>query len=311
MAEKPEKEVVRAEYHIEALARGLAALSAFSPERPELSLTEIAAAAGTTQTSALRIGYTLAEAGYVIRNPITKKYRLGPKILGVALATLSSMTLPELAEPYLVDLRNQTQESATLAVAAGPYAVVIARFSSRLHPASTIFIGTHIPIHACSLGRAILAWLPSDELESLLTISEDRRYTGKTIPPDKVRTELGRTRQRGYAVNDQGTTVEHRSVAAPLLNPDGRPVGAVNLSVSAQRVSLAQLERRLAPKLVECARAISASIPPQVHGDSSQLLSFNESSFLRRLVAATVAIVHATTRDEVTHGTRPHRTGLQ
>ena len=278
----PDTDPKHAAYHIEALARGLVVLGAFSPERPELSLTEIAAAASTTQASAVRISYTLVEAGYLIRNPITKKYRLGPKVLAVALATLSSMTLPELAEPYLVDLRNRTQENATLAVPSGPYAVVIGRIPSRLHPASTTFIGTHMPIHACSLGRAILAWLPSDEVESVLALSEDRRYTSKTISPDKVRAELARTRRRGYAVNDQGTTVEHRSVAAPLLNPDGRPIGAINLSVSAQRISLAELQNRLAPQVVECAAAISATIPPHVHGDGQQPFSLSETSFLKR-----------------------------
>jgi IclR family pca regulon transcriptional regulator len=276
----PDTDPKHAAYHIEALARGLAVLSAFSPEQPELSLTEIAAATGTTQVSALRMSYTLAEAGYLIRNPMTKKYRLGPKILGVALATLSSMTLPELVEPYLVDLRNRTQENVTLAVSAGPYAVVIGRMPSRRHPASMTFLGTHLPIHACSLGRAILAWLPSDEVESILAISEDRRYTAKTIPPGKVRAELARTRKRGYALNDQGTTVEHRSVAAPLLNPGGRPIGAINLSVSAQRISLAELDRRLAPEVVECAAVISTTIPPQVLGAGHQLLSFDETNFL-------------------------------
>ena len=66
---------------------------------------------------------------------------------------------------------------------------------------------------------------------------------------------------------------------ATLLNPDGPPIGAVNLSVSAQRVSLAELERRLAPKVVECAQAVSATIPPQVQGDGNQLFSPNERSF--------------------------------
>jgi IclR family pca regulon transcriptional regulator len=116
----------------------------------------------------------------------------------------------------------------------------------------------------------------------VLGLCEDRRYTSKTIPPDKVRAELARTRRRGYAINDQGTTAEHRSVAAPLLNPGGRPVGAVNVSVSVQRLSLAELERRLAPAVVECAQAISATIPPHVHGDDRQLFTLTERSFLNK-----------------------------
>ncbi|WP_052848918.1 IclR family transcriptional regulator [Streptomyces avicenniae] len=253
-------------YHIEALARGLAVLDAFGPLRRELTLKDVAEAARVTQPSALRIGYTLVEAGYLVRNPGTKGYRLGPRALSVGLATLGAMTLPEIAEPYLTDLRNRTQENIKLAVPSGTNSVVVGRVPSYLHPDSTMYIGSTGKMHVSSLGRAILAWRSEEEIAAILERVEEERLTARTLTKPDVLAELEATRRRGYAVNDQGTTLDHRSVAAPLFGTDGRSLAAVNLSMSVQRISRADLEKEMAPLVVETARAISAVLPPQVQG---------------------------------------------
>ncbi len=121
-------------------------LDAFSPQRPELTLRDVAEAAGVTQPSALRIGHTLIEAGYLVRNQSTKGYRLGPRMVAVALATLSAMPLPEIAEPYLVQLRDATQETAKLAVPSGTDAVIVSYVASRLRPPGDQFIGSSVPL---------------------------------------------------------------------------------------------------------------------------------------------------------------------
>ncbi|MFT4083852.1 MAG: IclR family transcriptional regulator [Nocardioides sp.] len=256
----------RSSYFIAAIGRALAVLDAFSPERPELSLRSIAEIAGVTQPSALRIGYTLTQAGFMVRNPITKGYRLGPKAISVGMATLNSLTLPELADPYLVDLRNRTQETIKLAIHDGPRVVFISRIPSLRHPPGNTYVGSSLPIHLSAMGRAILAHLPEEEARALIEASEDRQLTPRTPSKDTVVKGLAGIRQRGYATNDQGITVENRAVAAPLLDAEGRPAGAINLSMSAQRITLGELKRTMAPLLLETAAAISAILPPQVQG---------------------------------------------
>ena len=83
----------RGRYFVESLGRGLAVLSAFAADRRELSLRDVAEAADVSTPSALRIGYTLVELGYLVRDPLTKRYRPGPKLLAVGMASLSSMSL--------------------------------------------------------------------------------------------------------------------------------------------------------------------------------------------------------------------------
>ena len=253
-------------YLIESLARGLQVLEGFSAERPELALKDIAAAAGVTAPSAVRISHTLTELGYLVRNPVTKGYRLGPKVVAVGMATLNSMTLPELAEPFLVDLRNRTHETVKLAIHTGPVIVFIARIPSRLHPSNNQYVGTSLPIHASSMGRAILAFLPEEEANRLIDESADVRLTSHTPTKDEVRRALPGIRQRGYELNDQAVTLENRAVAAPLLDAYGVAVGAINISISAQRISAKDLERKMAPLVVETAKQISGILPLTVQG---------------------------------------------
>ncbi|MFT4083854.1 MAG: IclR family transcriptional regulator C-terminal domain-containing protein [Nocardioides sp.] len=265
----------RHEYFIQSLARGLAVLDAFSAHRPELAIKDIADVAGVSHPSALRIGYTLVEMGYLVRNPISKGYRLGPKIVSVGMATLNSLTLPELAEPYLIDLRNRTQETVKLAIHAGPTVVFVSRLPSLLHPPSGHYLGSSLPIHASSLGRAILAWLPVETADELIAQAADVRLTPHTPTKDEVRKRLTRIRRRGYETNDRGTTLENRAVSAPLLDATHTAVGAINISISAQRITVAELTKRIAPEVVATARAISSSLPLNLQGSgwTSHLVS--------------------------------------
>ncbi|MEU6148082.1 IclR family transcriptional regulator [Streptomyces sp. NPDC047081] len=256
----------RSGYYIAAIGRALAVLDTFSPQRPELTLRDMAEAAKVSQPSALRIGYTLVQAGYLVKNPLTKGYRLGPKAISVGMATLNSLTLPELAEPYLIDLRNRTQETVKLAIHHGPTVVFVSRVPSLLHPPGAHYVGSSLPIHASGLGRAILAHLPEETALQLIEKSAEARLTAKTPTKAQARRELAQIRKRGYAINDQSTTVENRAVAAPLLDATGVPAGAINLSMSAQRITMADMEKRMAPLVMETAQAISAVLPPHVQG---------------------------------------------
>src|SRR5262245_52091875 len=112
----PRKRTTQESYFVMSLARGLAVLKAFSPERTELTLSDIAAVAGVSNPSALRIGHTLVELGFLTRNPLTKGYRVGPGVLTLGAASLASMSLLDIAEPYLAQLRDESGETVKMAV---------------------------------------------------------------------------------------------------------------------------------------------------------------------------------------------------
>lgn len=261
-----EKDPSQHDYYIAALARGLTVLSTFNEQKPELSLRDIAMAADVTQPSALRIAHTLVACEFMVRNPATKGYRLGPNAVSVGLATLGAMTLPEIAEPYLIELRDQTDETVKLGVPSRRAVVVVARQASRRHPPASQYIGSRAPMHIGSLGRAMLAWLPPDRVKEVLSSDTFQPRTTKSLSRSEVEDELERSRRRGYALNDQGVTAENRSVGAPLIAPSGHAIGSINLSISAQRCTMERLKADFAPLVVQAARRISATLPPQVQG---------------------------------------------
>ena len=261
-----EPAAVKHPYFIGALAKGLEVLDAFSPARPELGLKDIAEAAGVTQPSALRIAYTLVTAGFLVRNPMTKGYRLGPKTVSIGLATMGAMTLPEICEPYMAALRDETDETIKLGVRVGGDVVVVARKTSRRHPPGFQYIGSSSPLTLGSLGRSILAWLPDEEIAALLDAPRLEVRTEKSLDREQVLAEVAASRKRGFAINDQGVTIENRSVGAPLIAPGAGPVGSINLSVSAQRITLDELVRKYGSLIARTAADISATLPPQVQG---------------------------------------------
>ncbi|ALL77771.1 MULTISPECIES: IclR family transcriptional regulator [unclassified Pseudonocardia] len=257
----------RGDYTIESLARGLRVLTAFGPARPEMSLQDIADHVDVSKAGALRLGHTLCEAGFLVRVGDGRGYRLGPTAITVGLATTATMALPEVAEPLLVELRDVTGETAQLAVPHGTDAVIVGRVPSRQFPPNPVYIGHRVPIHAGSLGRAMLAAAPAGTCDEVLARSELPALTPRTATtPEAIRSDLDRTRRRGWALNDQQTTVEHRSLAAAIRVPSGAPVGAVNITVSASRVGARVLARTHAAAVVHVAARISELLPEDFAG---------------------------------------------
>lgn len=252
-------------YWIESLARGVAVLTAFRPDRTELRLAELAGAAGVTKASALRIGHTLTQLGYLTRDPLTRTYRLGVRALELGMATLASLSLPEIAQPAIGKLAEATGEIVNVTVLDDTDIVYVARIASRQLISINIHVGSRLPAYCTSMGRAILAFLPPNEARAILERSDRRAWTPYTrTEVSDLEAALAEVRRLGYAINDQELALGHRSVAAPLFDRAGEPVGAVNLSVPSARVSVEDLHHVLAPKLLGTADEISHLIAPGV-----------------------------------------------
>ncbi|WP_249019456.1 IclR family transcriptional regulator [Conexibacter sp. S30A1] len=182
----------------------------------------------------------------------------------------------DLVDPYLQSLRDETDENVKCAVVHGTELVYVAHYRSKSRPSRTAYIGTKIAAHTTSSGRAFYARLPHDVAERLIEQSPRPRLTPRTLTATgRIMAEVSRARELGYAVNDQGLSMEHRSVAAALVNHNGYPVGAINIAVWASLVSRAEMEERYAPKVVSTAAQISMLLPDQLEGflESGELLN--------------------------------------
>lgn len=248
-------------YFIEALYRGLRILEVFSEDSNALSLVEIATASNLDKSTAFRFVHTLEELGYLERDPDSKRYRPGLKVLKLGFSAINHLDIVQLARPYLQALSAETDEATNMALRDGPEIVYVARISPLQLVNINLRVGSRLPVHCTSMGKVLLLDLEPAALEQLLGPGPYSAYTPQTVTTlEALIAELSEAQHKGYAVGDEELTVGMRSVAAPLRNASGEVTAAINISVSSARVSRAALDAHLAGPVVDTARQISTAL---------------------------------------------------
>ncbi len=242
---------------IEALARGLEVIAAFGPERPEMTLAEVATATGLARPTARRILLTLTELGYV--RPGRGGFALTPRVLELGVACVGSMGLWDVARPHLERLVEQTGESCSIAQLDGSDIVYVARVSVPKIVSLAVQIGTRFPALPTSLGKVQLAALGREELDRVLAEPTRSGLTPRWQPSAEERdAELAQVRARGWALTDEQLTLGIRSVAAPLRDGSGRVIAGVNVNCHAAETSVERLVDHHLPLLLRAAGDIGA-----------------------------------------------------
>lgn len=249
----------REAHFVQSLERGLAVIRAFDANHPELTLSEVARICDLTRAAARRFLLTLTDLGYVRTDG--RLFSLTPRVLELGYAYLSSISLPEVAEPHLERLVAQVRESSSVCVLDGDDVVYVARVPTSRIMTVAINVGTRFPAHATSMGRVLLAYLTDEQMDSYLSRAKLNRLTARTITTtDGLRAELRRVRAQGYAIVDQELEEGLRSVAAPIRDRTGAVIAAANISVHASRNSVESIRRDLLPHLLSTVAQINADL---------------------------------------------------
>jgi len=228
-------------YYIEVLGKTMDVLDAFvRAEKPLLSLQELSVQTGLNKNTVFRILYTLAEHGYVSKE--AQLYRLGQKIADLGNARSHGQNLVTVAGPYLTSLRDKFGETVNLGVLSGGSVLYIdvRECNQRFRLAERI--GGTDPLHSTALGKAQLAFLPQDEVRSLMQRWGMQKYTEHTITSiSALQLELKQIRTTGYAIDNQESMLGAFCVATPILNTAQQPVGAISIAGPILRFDHAQL----------------------------------------------------------------------
>lgn len=240
---------------MQSLARGLAVIEAFGADRPEPTLSEVAAATGLSRAATRRFLLTLVELGYARQRH--DRFALTPQVLRLGTAYLSGLGLPEIAQPHLSRLSEQVHESTNVAMLDGTEIVYVARVAQRSIMSVGITVGTRFPAFATSLGRVLLAALPPARLDDYFAAADLRPPTDRTVADEaELRRVLAQVRRQGWAVSDEELAPGLCSIAAPICDESGAVVAAVNVSSTTDRDPVAEF----AEPLVATARAISKDL---------------------------------------------------
>jgi IclR family pca regulon transcriptional regulator len=244
---------------VQSLERGLAVIRAFDGDHPSLTLSDVARATGLTRAAARRFLLTLVELGYM-RND-GRQFSLRPRILEVGYAYLSSLTLPEVAQPHMETLVAQVHESCSMSVLDGDEIVYVVRVPTKRIMTVAISVGTRFPAYATSMGRVLLAARPDDQLDEYLAGADLRPITRRTVTdPTRLRAVLRKVRAQGYALVDQELEEGLRSLAVPVREADGTVTAAMNVSAHASRGTSESIRRELLPPLLDAARLVEEDL---------------------------------------------------
>jgi IclR family pca regulon transcriptional regulator len=249
---------------VQSLERGLAVILTFGPDRPELTLAEVAKAAGLTRAAARRFLLTLVELGYV-RNE-GRVFSLRPRVMELGYAYLSGLSLAEVAQPHVEEFVSAIHESSSICVLDGDDVVYVVRVPTKRIMTISISVGTRFPAYCTSMGRVLLANQSDDEIERYLAEVRFEPRTQQTVfRPKELRAILIDVRQSGYALIDQEMEDGLRSVAVPVRDASGRVIAAMNVSVHSHRVTIQELREEILPQLRQAANRIEVDLQGKDH----------------------------------------------
>jgi IclR family transcriptional regulator, KDG regulon repressor len=236
---------------IQSLARGLTILDLLGQSKEGLGITQLAETLNVDKASASRLVATLAKYGYAEKDPDTRRYHLGVRVVSLSRSVLTRLPLREAAKPFLRMLMERTGECAHLAVPAQGRVLYIDQVESPATLRVNAQVGTLNPLHCTALGKVLLAF---GELELPASLEA---FTSRTIvEAGRLRQALEQVRRQGYAVDDEEFDPGVRCIAAPVFDFRGKTVGSIGISGPSTRVTQQRLSE-LAGSVVETGKALS------------------------------------------------------
>lgn len=221
-----------------SIEKAIDVLFCFDLQHSQLRLGEISQRLGLHKSTAHRLLSLLKKKGLVVVDPVTQLYSLGPALVELAWIVLRQQDLRSICRPYMEQLRQITNETVSLNIRRGDKRVCIEELQSDQEVKYSQTFGLTAPLYVGAPGKALLAFLPEAELERVLATLTFTPLTPDTITaPNALRTELVRTRVRGYAVSLGERSPWAAAVAAPIRDHSAQTIAAVSVLGPSHRLT--------------------------------------------------------------------------
>lgn len=203
---------------------------------------------------------TLWTAGWICPDGAeVTRWVLTTRALHIGQRAIADLSVREAATAAMHELRKETGETSHLMVREGDHAVLIERVETDHPIRAVIAVGSNVPLHGSSNGKAMLAHLPREDVRAILG-GDLKRYTENTIVDwDELFAELDTVRERGYATNAGEWRADVGAVASPIFDADGRPVASISISAPGSRMT-EEVRPRYGALVTEAAQRISATL---------------------------------------------------
>lgn len=231
------------QYKVQVLNRTFAILEALSTKQGQSGVAALAQELGLHKSTVHRLLVVLERNRYVERSD-SGRYRLGWRLFELGMSAVSNLDLFERARPFVARLARESGETAHLGVLRlGSIVSLVSQESDRTvrTPAT---VGRRSPLHCTSQGKAILAYLPPEQVDAAIATCDFKPYTANTITGlERLRSELAIVRKRGYAVDNEEFEEGLRCVGAPVFSHSGEVIAAISMAGPAYRVGGGSLDK--------------------------------------------------------------------
>lgn len=245
-------------YQIASLEKGMRVLELLSAQN-ELSVSAVAAQLGFNRAASHRFLATLRDLGYVEKNE-NHRYHLTFKILELGMKVANRFEIRTVARGYMQELSRAFNETVNLGIWKEQRVFHLDKIDSPEILRIDTPLGSWAPAYCTALGKAVLAYLPQDELETYLkTVRLVPHSSGTITSKKKLRQELIKVLQQGYAVDDEELSSGLRCVAAPVFDHTGHVRYSLSVSAPSSRMPLERIEK-VQQKIRDVCRRLSAQL---------------------------------------------------
>lgn len=221
---------------VQSVQRAARILRELSTSGPRLGVTDLAERIGVSKPAVHALLRTLEAEGLVRQEKETNKYLLGSALLRLGNAFLETQELRSRSVAWADSLAERTGEAVWVAVLDHRHMLVVHHAFRHGSGVQILELGASVPWNTCALGKALVSFLPQLRQKELLG-GELAQLTGKSVMDPAVLSEqLTETRQTGYAVEDQESSLGEAGIASPVFDRYGDPVGAIGIIGPVERL---------------------------------------------------------------------------
>ncbi len=252
-------------YSAPSIKKAFAILNAIAATKDGMGVSDLAKKLKMAKSTVHGMTSALEEVGAVMREPLTKRYKLGFTLLEIGRSAYSQIDLQTSARPVTEELMERTQTSVFLGILNWDRVTILDIVESRQGLNITAPVGSIIPLFAGAVGKVFLATMPEEQATKIINSKELPRFTENSIVDTELYyNELNQVRNQGYAVDDEEYILGVRAVAAPLMG-----LGQLRSAIWAVGFKASLDEKKmqlLAAEIQKAAKTISRKIQEQLLG---------------------------------------------
>lgn len=252
-------------YGAPSVKKAFAILSAISASKEGLGVSDLAKSLHIAKSTVHGMTSALEELGAVMRDPLTKKYKLGFMLLEIGRSAFSQIDLKTSARPVMEDLMEKTQASVFLGILNWDQVTILDIVESRQDLKITATVGSTIPLLAGAVGKVFMAFMEAEKVAKIISSKGLPRFTvNSTTDRESYFQQLMQVRKNGYAVDDEEYILGVWAVAAPLagLGQLQSAIWTVGFKASLDQKKM----KNLTGETLKAAEAISRRIEAQLIG---------------------------------------------